>query len=112
MESFPLNLIFQMVFIFFYSFISSSVVHQFYQTRVIDEFVLRGNSAILKCAVPSFVADFIEVESWVDEEGMEIFKPTKDDNLGNKFFQNFADLCCQKHPFILSNPGAHIKKFP
>ncbi|XP_073812139.1 Down syndrome cell adhesion molecule 1 isoform X14 [Musca autumnalis] len=62
-----------------------AVVHQFYQTRVIDEFVLRGNSAILKCAVPSFVADFIEVESWVDEEGMEIFKPSKEDNLDGKY---------------------------
>ncbi|CAD7088395.1 unnamed protein product [Hermetia illucens] len=48
------------------------VVHQFYQTRVIDEFVLRGNAATLKCLVPSFVADFIIVESWVADDGTEI----------------------------------------
>lgn len=29
-----------------------------------DEFVLRGNTAILKCLVPSFVADFVHVVSW------------------------------------------------
>lgn len=33
------------------------------------EYVIRGNSAILKCSVPSFVADFITVESWVTSEG-------------------------------------------
>lgn len=52
--------------------LQSSVVHQFYQTRVIDEFVLRGNAATLKCLVPSFVADFIIVESWVADDGTEI----------------------------------------
>ncbi|XP_037715220.1 Down syndrome cell adhesion molecule-like protein Dscam2 isoform X10 [Drosophila subpulchrella] len=60
-----------------------AVVHQFYQTRVIDEFVLRGNSATLKCLVPSFVADFIDVEGWIDEEGVEIRRPLPDDSIGN-----------------------------
>ncbi|KAI5745161.1 hypothetical protein M8J76_008755 [Diaphorina citri] len=45
------------------------VVHQSYQTQVIDEYVLRGNSATLKCLVPSFVADFVQVTEWMDEEG-------------------------------------------
>ncbi|XP_042237814.1 Down syndrome cell adhesion molecule-like protein Dscam2 isoform X50 [Homarus americanus] len=38
-------------------------------TRVHDEDVLRGNSAILKCVIPSFVADFVSVQSWVDDHG-------------------------------------------
>ncbi|XP_049833935.1 Down syndrome cell adhesion molecule-like protein Dscam2 isoform X22 [Schistocerca gregaria] len=46
-----------------------AVVHQFYQSRVIDEFVLRGNTATLKCLVPSFVADFVEVVEWVADDG-------------------------------------------
>lgn len=33
------------------------------------EYVIRGNSAILKCSIPSFVVDFVKVESWVDEIG-------------------------------------------
>lgn len=36
---------------------------------MIDEYVLRGNSATLKCLVPSFVADFVQVTEWMDEEG-------------------------------------------
>ncbi|KRF98080.1 uncharacterized protein Dwil_GK22019, isoform AQ [Drosophila willistoni] len=62
-----------------------AVVHQFYQTRVIDEFVLRGNSATLKCLVPSFVADFIDVEAWLDEENVEIVRPLPDDKLDGKY---------------------------
>lgn len=41
---------------------------------MVDEFILKGNSAILKCAIPSFVADFIEVYSWLDSEGVEYLK--------------------------------------
>ncbi|CAK9821217.1 Cell adhesion molecule Dscam2 [Anthophora plagiata] len=44
------------------------VVQQFYETRVIDEFVLRGNTATLKCLVPSFVADFVDVIEWLAVE--------------------------------------------
>ncbi|XP_076672523.1 Down syndrome cell adhesion molecule 1 isoform X27 [Andrena cerasifolii] len=45
-----------------------AVVQQFYETRVIDEFVLRGNAATLKCLVPSFVADFVDVIEWLAVE--------------------------------------------
>lgn len=36
------------------------------------EYVMRGNSAILKCSIPSFVADFVHVVSWLDDSGDEI----------------------------------------
>lgn len=48
------------------------VVTQFYQIRVIDEYVLLGNSVVLKCLVPSFVADFVQVLGWVDDNGNNI----------------------------------------
>ncbi|KAI8122153.1 Down syndrome cell adhesion molecule-like protein Dscam2, partial [Lucilia cuprina] len=88
------------------------VVHQFYQTRVIDEFVLRGNSATLKCLVPSFVADFIMIESWVDEEGKEIFRSQSNEEMVVKqFFEsqvydeyvikgNAAIFKCQTPSFV------------
>lgn len=38
---------------------------QAYEARVNDEFVLRGNTAIVKCIVPSFVADFVYVTAWI-----------------------------------------------
>ncbi|XP_017784824.1 PREDICTED: Down syndrome cell adhesion molecule-like protein Dscam2 isoform X11 [Nicrophorus vespilloides] len=46
-----------------------AVVQQFYQSRVIDEFVLRGNTGILKCLVPSFVTDFVAIEAWIGDDG-------------------------------------------
>ena len=43
---------------------------QNYLSQVWDESVLVGNSAILRCQIPSFVADFVSVQSWQDEEGV------------------------------------------
>lgn len=57
---------------------SRTVVQQFYQTRVIDEFVLRGNSALLKCNLPSFVADFVAIDAWLSDDGIE-YRPSIDD---------------------------------
>lgn len=45
------------------------VVQQFYQSEVNNEYVIRGNSAVMKCSIPSFVADFVEVISWTDTDG-------------------------------------------
>ncbi|XP_017867796.1 PREDICTED: Down syndrome cell adhesion molecule-like protein Dscam2 isoform X3 [Drosophila arizonae] len=50
-----------------------AVVPQSYSVNVMDESILRGNSAILKCHIPSFVADFIMVDSWVEDEEREIY---------------------------------------
>lgn len=38
---------------------------------------MKGNSAIFKCLIPSFVADFVSVESWVDEEGTQFIYSDK-----------------------------------
>nr|AQY56561.1 down syndrome cell adhesion molecule [Penaeus chinensis] len=53
-----------------------AVVAQHYETEVNNEFVIRGNSAILKCNIPSFVADFVSVQAWVDNDGTAIY-PSK-----------------------------------
>ncbi|KAL9920273.1 Down syndrome cell adhesion molecule 1 isoform 5-T5 [Glossina fuscipes fuscipes] len=50
-----------------------AVVPQAYTVNVMDEAVLKGNSAILKCHIPSFVGDFIAVASWVEDEEREIY---------------------------------------
>lgn len=52
------------------------VVAQHYETEVNNEFVITGNSAILKCHIPSFVADFVSVQAWVDNDGTAIY-PSK-----------------------------------
>lgn len=41
-----------------------------------DEHVLRGNAAIIKCHIPSFVAEFVEVDSWIEDETTEIYPST------------------------------------
>ncbi|XP_046417320.1 Down syndrome cell adhesion molecule-like protein Dscam2 isoform X2 [Neodiprion virginianus] len=51
----------------------SDVVGQRYAVNVMDEHVLRGNAAILKCHIPSFVAEFVEVDSWVQDESTNIY---------------------------------------
>ncbi|MPC73792.1 hypothetical protein E2C01_068129 [Portunus trituberculatus] len=38
------------------------------------ENVIRGNSAILKCNIPSFVADFVSVQAWVTDKGDTYYK--------------------------------------
>ena len=44
-----------------------SAVIQTYETDVIKEFVIRGNDALIKCSIPSFVTDFVTVRSWIVE---------------------------------------------
>lgn len=58
------------------SSLPSLVVSQQYETDVNKEHVIRGNAAILKCVIPSFVADFVSVTSWVTDAG-ETFFPSQ-----------------------------------
>lgn len=45
------------------------VVSQSYEAEADNEYVIRGNAAIMKCEVPSFVSDFVSVEMWTDSDG-------------------------------------------
>ncbi|XP_015039107.2 Down syndrome cell adhesion molecule-like protein Dscam2 isoform X43 [Drosophila pseudoobscura] len=51
-----------------------AVVSQFYITEAENEYVIRGNAAVVKCKIPSFVADFVQVEAWVDDGGIELWR--------------------------------------
>ncbi|XP_076297109.1 Down syndrome cell adhesion molecule 1 isoform X27 [Lasioglossum baleicum] len=62
-----------------------AVVQQFYETRVIDEFVLRGNTATLKCLVPSFVADFVDVIEWLAVEDGTTFSASSQEERDGKY---------------------------
>lgn len=44
------------------------VVAQNYEIDVIKEFAIKGNSAVMKCQVPSYVSDFVHVISWITED--------------------------------------------
>ena len=43
--------------------------HQFYKAEILNEYVIIGNDAIMKCNIPSFVADFVSVVAWVANDG-------------------------------------------
>lgn len=42
---------------------------QYYVTEAENEYVILGNSAIMKCKIPSFVADFVQVDAWIADDG-------------------------------------------
>lgn len=46
-----------------------SVVSQAYTVNLVEENVLRGNAAIFKCLIPSFVTEYVHVASWIISEG-------------------------------------------
>ncbi|XP_047530745.1 Down syndrome cell adhesion molecule-like protein Dscam2 isoform X16 [Vanessa atalanta] len=46
-----------------------AVVSQYYVTEAENEYVIRGNAAIVRCKIPSFVSDFVHVDSWLMDDG-------------------------------------------
>uniref|UniRef100_T1JL51 Ig-like domain-containing protein n=1 Tax=Strigamia maritima TaxID=126957 RepID=T1JL51_STRMM len=48
--------------------IKNWIVKQYYEVQVYDEYVIRGNTAVLKCQVPSFVRDYVRVTSWLVDD--------------------------------------------
>ena len=79
-----------------------SAVLQLYKTDVFQETVMNGNDAIFKCGIPSHVADFISVSSWVDSEGGQLGSLNKKisgkhciaHSWGFTKFQNSVKLFC------------------
>jgi hypothetical protein len=46
-----------------------TAVAQVYETEAENDYVIRGNNVLMKCKIPSFVADFVKVDSWEDDAG-------------------------------------------
>ena len=57
-----------------------SVANQFYQSSSEEEYVIVGNDAIVKCKIPSFVADFVTIVSWQDNQDNVYYQ---NNNIGN-----------------------------
>lgn len=64
------------------------VVAQYYDTDVNKAYVIRGNAAVLKCEIPSFVADFVSVVSWHTDQN-EDFLPGSEYGLLANFLITF-----------------------
>ena len=54
------------------------MVQPSYEIDVFKENVILGNDAIFKCQIPSFVADFVQVDSWVDDKGNQFVVDARD----------------------------------
>lgn len=63
-------------------YVCAAVVQQIWDVDFHKAYVIRGNAAILKCDIPSFVADFVEVVSWHTDQD-ETFYPNE--NYGSFF---------------------------
>ena len=57
---------------FFKEFIPFLVAQQPYRVTVPEDSVIVGNDVVIKCNIPSFVADFVSVTAWVTSEGTQL----------------------------------------
>lgn len=66
-----------------------------------DVFVIKGNAAVFKCNIPSFVSDYVEIVSWQDTEGTQYPMASSYGTLANDIFYFpavfFALLATQKY---------------
>ena len=63
--------------------ILSTVVVQPYDIDIGKEFVIVGNDAIVKCQVPSFVADWVSIIGWTASDD-ELKSMTQENSQGNQ----------------------------
>lgn len=57
-----------------------TVVRQNYDVKVYDEYIISGNTALLRCQIPNYATDFIVVSSWVQDGNINIYP---NGNIGN-----------------------------
>ncbi|CAL4082426.1 unnamed protein product, partial [Meganyctiphanes norvegica] len=44
-----------------------------YEVQVYDQLVMAGNTAVLRCSVPSYVRDYVTVTSWIRDDTFNIY---------------------------------------
>ncbi|XP_071040101.1 cell adhesion molecule Dscam1 isoform X2 [Parasteatoda tepidariorum] len=49
-----------------------ATVLQNYEIHLVNDFVIKGNMALLRCTVPSYVTDYVKVTSWERSDGFLI----------------------------------------
>ncbi|XP_031340632.1 Down syndrome cell adhesion molecule-like protein Dscam2 isoform X2 [Photinus pyralis] len=59
-----------------------AVVKQKYDVQVYDGYVIMGNTAVLKCKISSYVAEYVMVTSWVQDGTVNIYPNT---DIGGKY---------------------------
>ena len=64
--------------------------------------VILGNSALLKCDIPSFVNDFINVIAWIENETQEMY--IEDNYVRGKKYRFFFHWDTQNSSNVLKLP--------
>ncbi|CRK92906.1 CLUMA_CG006322, isoform A, partial [Clunio marinus] len=59
-----------------------AVINQKFSVQVHDEYVISGNTAVLKCKVPSFVSEYVSVTEWIQNNGLHLYPNTE---MGGKY---------------------------
>ncbi|CAH1168788.1 unnamed protein product [Phyllotreta striolata] len=59
-----------------------AVVKQKYDIQVHDEYVISGNTAVLKCKIPNYVGEYVMVTSWIQDDSINIYPNT---DIGGKY---------------------------
>ncbi|XP_055624202.1 cell adhesion molecule Dscam2 isoform X44 [Toxorhynchites rutilus septentrionalis] len=62
-----------------------AVIAQYYDVDVNKEYVIRGNSVLLKCQIPSYVADFIRIESWHTDQNESFYINSTENDEDGKY---------------------------
>ena len=58
-----------------------------------EQYVIRGNDALVKCDIPSFVADLVTVVSWHDNNGQVYHSDNESyGNCAGFFYLKIKDL--------------------
>ncbi|KAL1479344.1 hypothetical protein MTO96_051923 [Rhipicephalus appendiculatus] len=53
-------------------FVGLAAVNQEFDVQVYDEFVIKGNTGVLRCQIPSYVKEYVTVTSWVRDDGLVV----------------------------------------
>lgn len=67
-------------------------------------YVIKGNTVIFKCIVPSFVADYVSIVSWEDTVGNR-YSLSSNDHFGIKVYYCKFSVLRDKHAVILYCPS-------
>lgn len=77
----------QLVTIKLFSWFHNSGVEQSYELQVYDDFVMRGNTGVLRCHVPSQVREYVQFAHWLRSDGMLLALDSSNGNLNKGFFK-------------------------
>lgn len=82
------------------------VVKQNYNTYGDQEDIIRGNAGILRCKIPSFMADFLEVVAWMDNDGNTYSAESK--RFDGIFNSSNMELCTWR---VFESKGSYTRTY-